>query len=62
MGGKLMGKIAPRLVFFQYTDLVNNELENKKRNYRMMYQIKSSSELLISELRLKKNLISPGLS
>jgi hypothetical protein len=62
MGGKLMGKIAPRLVFFQYTDLVNNELDNKKRNYRMMYQIKSSSELLISELRLKKNLISPGLS
>ena len=62
MGGKLMGKIAPRLDFFQYTDLVNNELDNKKRNYRMMYQIKSSSELLISELRLKKNLISPGLS
>jgi hypothetical protein len=61
VGGKVMGKLAPRLIFFQYSTLVNNELDYKKRHYRM-YQIRSSSELLIDELRLKKKLASLGLS
>jgi len=61
MGGRIMGKLAPRLIFFQYSNLVNNELDNKKRHYRM-YQMKSQTEWLIHQLRMKKATESIGLS
>jgi hypothetical protein len=61
MGGRIMGKLAPRLIFFQYTNLVNNELDTKKQKYRI-YQIKSQGEWLIQELRIRKTNNSLGLS
>lgn len=56
-----MSKLAPRLIFFQYSNLVNNELDNKKRHYRM-HQIRSYSEWLIHEVRMQKYNTSLGLS
>lgn len=61
MGGRIMGKLAPRLIFFQYSNLVNNELDGEKRRYRM-HQIRSQTEWLIQELRMKKSNTSMGLS
>jgi hypothetical protein len=63
MGGRIMGKLAPRLIFFQYTNLFNNELDTKKRKrkYRI-HQIKSQGEWLIQELRIRKTNNSLGLS
>lgn len=61
MGGKIMSKLAPRLIFFQYSNLVNNELDNKKRHYRL-HQIRSYSEWLIQEVRMKKYSTRLGLS
>lgn len=61
MGGRIISKLAPRLIFFQYSNLVNNELDTDKRRYRM-HQIRSQGEWLIQELRMKKSTTSLGLS
>ena len=42
MGGRIMSKLAPRLIFFQYSNLVANELDPKKRYFRL-HQIRSQS-------------------
>lgn len=61
MGGKIMGKLAPRLIFFQYSNLVSNELDSKKRRYKML-QIRSQTEWLIHELNNSRYAKSQGLS
>lgn len=53
VGGRIMSKLAPRLLFFQYSNLVVNELDDKQKQYRM-YQIRSVAENEIHRLRMRK--------
>jgi ribosomal protein S17E len=38
MGSKVMVKLAPRLLFFQYYDHLGLEFEEQKRKFRILYQ------------------------
>ena len=54
-----MAKLAPRLLFFQYSNLVAYELDEKHKQYRM-YQIRSVAENEIYRLKMRK-LESPSI-
>lgn len=43
IGSKIMTKLAPRLIFFQYTNLISQELDEEQQKYRI-YQIRSVAE------------------
>jgi hypothetical protein len=61
MGGKIMGKLAPRLLFFQYYNRAGLELEEQKKKFRILYQ-KSHAELLVYELMTRKRQYRIGFS
>jgi hypothetical protein len=55
VGGKLMGRLAPRLLFFQYSNVVTQELDEKGRKYRF-YQIRTAAEMEILRLKMKRHI------
>ena len=50
-----MGRLAPRLLFFQYSNVVTQELDEKGRKYRF-YQIRTAAEMEILRLKMKKHI------
>ena len=48
-----MGKLAPRLLFFQYSNKVSQEIDPEKRKYRSFY-LRSIAEMEINRLRTRK--------
>ena len=57
-----MGRLAPRLLFFQYSNIVTAELDEKNKKYRF-YQIRTAAEMEILRLKTKKHLVEDvGLS
>lgn len=53
IGSKIMTKLAPRLIFFQYTNLITQELDEEQQKYRI-YQIRSVAENEIHRLKMRK--------
>lgn len=39
LGGKVMSKMAPRLIFFQYYNRAGLELEEKKKKFKLHYSL-----------------------
>jgi len=62
VGGRIMGRLAPRLLFFQYSNIVTSELDERNKKYRF-YQIRTAAEMEILRLKMKKHLVEDvGLS
>lgn len=38
VGGRVLARLAPRLLFFQYYNRVGLEIEEQKKKYRFIYQ------------------------
>ena len=47
-----MARLAPRLLFFQYSTIVTHELDEKNKQYRI-YQMQSAAEMEILRLKMR---------
>lgn len=61
MGGKIVSKLAPRLLIFQYYDRLYMELEEQKKKFRVLYQ-KSEAELAFYQMLTHKRQFKIGMS
>lgn len=48
-----MARLAPRLLFFQYSNIITHELDEKNKKYRV-YQMLSAAEMEILRLKMRK--------
>ena len=53
IGGRIVGRLAPRLLLFQYSNVVTHELDDKNKKYRF-YQMKTAAEMEIQRLKMRR--------
>jgi hypothetical protein len=61
VGGKVMSKLAPRLIIFQYYDRLGLEVEEQKKRFRILYY-KTDAEVRMIRLMARQTPTKMGIS
>lgn len=60
LGGNVLSKMAPRLIFFQYFNRPSLELDEQKKKHKLHY--KSPAEIFVYRRLIKKPSKKSGIS